>query len=174
MEEQGRVVATHRGPRTVDLFKETAKEVQAFSDIKAKADAGDRDAKIEYTLKCADQGWYKLEELKKAVAELGELSAEQSKSFNGVLANLMGKEVQNTVEAKRYLEMLDKGLVPTDEQSATHFYEVIVRYAAFKKDLKVFESAFPELEKRLSQNPRAAGYLDYRRKQLASMKAGQN
>jgi hypothetical protein len=173
MEEQGRVVATHRGPRTVELFQETAKEVQAFSDVKAKADAGDRDAKIEYTRRCADQGWYKLDELRTALAGLGELSAEQQEAFNGVLANLMVEEIQNTVEAQRYLEMLDKELVPTNEQSATHFYDVIVRYAAFKKDLKVFESAFPELEKRLSQNPRAAGYLDYRRKQFASMKADQ-
>ena len=86
----------------------------------------------------------------------------------------MVQEIQNTVEAKRYLDMLEKGLVPTEEQAAVHFYDVLVRYAAFKKDLKVFESAFPELEKRLSQNPRAAGYLDFRRKQLASMKAGQN
>jgi hypothetical protein len=172
LDEEGKVIATHQGERTVDGFRETAKSAAEFQEIKSRAEAGDAAAKVDYTIRRAALGQYKLEELKAAVAGLGKLSPEQEEALNGVLANLMVEEVKNTAEAERYLEMEKKGLIPTDDDAAIQFYDTLLRYAAFKKDVAIFERALPELEERLPSHPRAQSYLEFRRKQLQNLKAG--
>jgi hypothetical protein len=171
LDEDGNVIATHRGPRDVTAFQGTAARAVRFMELKAKAQAGDREARIEFAIQRADMGQLKRAELEQEIAGLGELTPEQDKALKGVLANLMYEELRMTALAERLLAMEKEGLIPSDEQKQIQFYDTLVQYASYKKDPGLYEKALDKIEPLLEDNPRGATYLKLHREQLESLKA---
>ncbi|MHC4340064.1 MAG: hypothetical protein ACYSX0_07630 [Planctomycetota bacterium] len=171
MDADGNVVGQHSGPRTVDGFARTMRQAAEFVDLKAKAVAGDRKARIDCTLALARMGQLTRPKLEAAIGKLGVLSAEDKRAYQSVLADLMMDEIQRTAVGERFLEMERKGLVPTDPSKRATFFYAIWNNADFKGDIELMERSLRELKATWGGEPRYVTFLQGLERRLATAKA---
>ena len=93
------------------------------------------------------------------------------KRLKGPLATAMFDHIQNTAAGERFHEMLKQGLVPSGSAKGS-FYQALLRYADFKKDVGLFEKALEGVNEVYGDVPRAARFLKNQADKLAKMKAG--
>ncbi len=171
LDRDGSVLAKHEGPRTVEAFRATAQSAREFTDLRKKAEAGDPQAKIEYTIKRAEMGQLERDELERQMKALGKLTPEQESKLKGALANLMVDEIMKTAAGEKFAKMHAEGLVPTDEQMRTNFYIAIMNYAEFKKDSGLFETALAGVREIHGDNPQAQRFFQQAEGRLEKLKS---
>lgn len=170
LDAEGAVIGSLGGERSVENFAKMASRAQEFLDLRAKAEAGDGPARIDYTLRRGELGQLDREALEKELKKLGKLSPEQEKTKKGVVANLMFDEIRKTAVGERFAAMHKEGLVPGGEEQRSSFYIEIMNYAEHRKDAKLFETALEEVRKIHGNNPQAAGFFANAQERLGKLK----
>lgn len=187
MDAEGNVIATHDGPRTVEGFEAAGKKARTHVELKKKADAGDKGARIELVIADLDAGRIKTAEADKKLGELGELSPEQKKALEAAKANADVRELHEKhkptdpasaekarVEVgKELLERKKAGKpAPTGEQEFQMYWFGLLRYAEHEKDAALYEEAFKAIEGKFGKEPQAKAALAKMRKTLERLKGG--
>lgn len=150
LDADGNVVAKHQGQRDVSGFVATGKKAQAFLDLKAKADKGDKAAKYDLLVAQLELSHLDLATAKKRIEELSDLNADQKAKLNGLLVDLeiadIAKSITNDKKTqadagKKFLEMKKAGKTPKGDETVGNFYVCIMEYAETQKDAATFEEA---------------------------------
>lgn len=181
LDADGNVVAKQPGnQRTVPAFVETGKKAQAFLDLRAKADRGDKAAQYEYLLAQCELGHLDLAAAKKRIAELKDLTKDQQAKLDGLLVDLEAAEIGKTitndkktwVEAgKKYAEMKKSGRIPQKEENILNFHVCIMEYAEGQKDATLFEESMNAVIKALGSRINAK-WKETQEQRLAKLKEG--
>lgn len=181
LDSAGRLIAKHQGPRTAAGFAETGKKAAEFVALEKKANGGDRAAKVSVLTMRLEAGSLEQEEAQGMIKELGKLSAEEQKSFDGLM---VGTEIQAILKrdkpqdtagqvavGKKFAELAKGGRTPTRKDDINIFWGYILAYAAEAKDPMLFERCLEELKKEFGNHPNAKRFFDEKQKELEAMKA---
>lgn len=181
LDAEGALVARHRGKRTASGLKEFGDKALAYVEAKKKAAAGDKKAKIQADLVRLDLDLdrKKLEEAQAFVRDVGDLTAEQEKYVDGLLASIEVNElstktrgnVSAQVEAGgKCVEMKEAGRAPTDFTAVLGFWHLIGLRAESRRDAALYEEALGALRKTCGDDPFFANFLADKEKRLAALK----
>jgi hypothetical protein len=177
MDAEGEVVATHEGALSVEGFAETAKDAKGYLDVQTKAAAGDRAAKIDLALLKVEAGKRGLEDAKKELAALGELTEAQKKRLDGLELSPWIEEIlnQTTVEkatqvesGRRFAEWAAQGREPVRRNDVANFWSLILVYAEANKDAATYQKALGKLRERFGSNKK---FFETKEKILEDLKA---
>ena len=159
--------------------------VDRVADLKKKADGGDKAAKIDYALAMMEYatGSTTLDEAKKKIAELGELSKEQKAKSDLILFEVETIATMKTVKqndkptrmdaGKHFLEMKKAGRIPQSAETVQPFFILMMDYADDQADGALYEEALKALEK-FRADPNTKRFFDARDKRLAELKASKD
>lgn len=160
LDAEGSVIAQHAGERTVEGFRKTAAAARRFVDLRTRAAAGDREAKIDFCLLRGQLGQIAFAEVEAELKPLGELSEDQTKVYRGLEADAMVKETLEIEVGKRFAAMLDEGLVPQSEEAASRFWHHIQVYAEATKDARLLRRYLEWARERFRDQPQARPFLE--------------
>jgi len=162
MDAEGNVVAKHSGARSVKGIETSGGKAVAYMDLKKKAEGGDKAAKIDLVIIEIDLGKTTLDEGKKKLKELGELSKEQQAKLDAIETNvavtdtvkgLRRNDKQGMLDAgKKFFEMKGLGKIPSGDQEFQYFYMLMMDYVETQKDAKTFEECFTALKTRFADS----------------------
>jgi hypothetical protein len=186
MDKDGNVLVEHEGDRSVDGFEETGKKAAKHLELKAKAEKGDKAAKIELVLGDLEAGRMKPDEAKKMLEGV-ELTADQKKQYEAALANSEINDILNGFHptsqaeadkareeiAQKFLERKKAGKpAPTGERECQTYWVLLMGHAEKTKDVKLYEEGLNALKAKFGQNPQAKQPLAKMQKTLDAMKKG--
>jgi hypothetical protein len=180
MDAEGAVAGKHQGARTVDGFDETARKAKRFVELKTRAAGGDKAAAIDLFLAEAETGSIPPPDVRKRAAELTDLTPEQKKSLDALLAGLDALEILLTVKpdkqsridaGKKYLDMKMAGRIPSGDV-AFNFWSLILDYCESTKDVATYEEGVRFLRAKLPDHARAKKFLADKEKILEQLKSG--
>lgn len=184
MDKDGTVLIEHQGPRTVDGFEETGKKAQENLELRKKADAGDKDAKIKVVLSDLEHGRIKADDAKKKLEGI-ELTTEQKRSFEASLAN---GEIRDIVDSyhptdkasadkaraeigEKFAERHAAGKpAPTGDREIQMYWTILMAHAEKKKDAKLYEEGLDALKAKFGSKPQAKQALAKMEKTLEELK----
>ncbi|MGH7163174.1 MAG: hypothetical protein ACREID_06805 [Planctomycetota bacterium] len=169
LDAKGDVVVEHDGPRTVQGFRETGGLAKRYVELKPKADGGDRSARIDFALLRARMGKLPLEECRKEISGLGDLTPEQRKTLDGLEADARVDEILKTSHAKAFLELRAEGKIPVSFQRRSSFWATLLGYAEYAKDAGLYGEALEELRALHGDDPGAARFLAQAEEKLTAM-----
>ena len=149
------MIARHKGERSVAALEQTAQKAKDFLALRAKADAGDRDSRIavEFLRLDMDADSAKLDDAKKRIADLGELTAEQKKRADALLADVEAFEIVSTISAgrpaaaKKAYDMRKAGRAPSSAVSVSFWY-LVLEGAEAAADAALYEDGLAVLKAR--------------------------
>jgi len=179
MDSEGAVLAVHEEDRTAEAFGKTGEKAKSFVALKAKADKGDKAAKIDFILARMDLGQIKPEEAEKQIKEAGKLSKEQQAKFDGMMVNMSIMETVKGIDSedaakaagKKFYEMQKAGKPgPTSEQAVQPYYILGMNAAEELKDAAVFEKNLKALKDKFGTNPQAKKFFEAKEKKLEELK----
>jgi hypothetical protein len=179
MDADGNVLAEHQGERTADGFSKTGQKAKEFVTLKAKAEKGDKAAKIDFIIAQLSMGQLKPSEAEAKIKEAGTPTKEQSEKLEGEMVNASVLEALKTVEdedgakavGKKFYEMEKAGKKgPTGDQAIQPYYILMMRAAEEAKDAAVFEKAMTTLKKKFGDNPNAKRFFEANEKKLEELK----
>ena len=180
MDAEGTVLAEHQGERSADGFSKTGQKAKDYITLKAKADKGDKAAKIDFIIAQLALGQLKPAEAEAKIKEAGTPTKEQQAKLDGELVNGSVMEIMKTVEdeesakaaGKKFLEMEKAGKPgPTGDQAMQPYYILMMKAAEEAKDVVVFEKALKTLKGKFGTNPNAKRFFDANDKTLEKLKA---
>jgi hypothetical protein len=180
MDSDGKVLAVHESDRTAADFAKTGEQAKAFVGLKAKADGGDKKAKVDLIFLQLEMGQVKPDEAKKQLADAGPLSADQKAKLDAAIVNgsildeVKGitSEEQAKAAAKKFYEMQKSGQPgPTADQAMQPYYILGMNAAAEAKDADTFEKNLKILKVKFGDNAQAKRFFEENEKKLAEMKA---
>ncbi len=181
LDSEGNVV-TKQGGRAVADFETTGNKVRTFLDLKKKMDAGDTTVKVEFTLVSMDLAvdTVTLDDAKKKIADLGELTKEQKARADvilidvevySILKSINRNNQQTRLDAgKAFLEMKKAGRIPKADSTVQPFHIIMMDYFESQKDAAGYEEALKALEK-FRADPNTKTFFAARDKKLAELKA---
>lgn len=179
MNEKGKVLAVHRGPRTVESFHGTVGQAEEYLALAAKEDKT-LDEKITLFQLDSNYGNLTVEEAEKAIAAMEGLTDEQRRQLDGALMNLVVKELTSvgrrlTEEevqdlGKKFHELYQAGRIPADDNTVWIFFVLQLRYAEAIKDATSYETALNEIRERLGENRRYSRALPQFEEKLEELK----
>lgn len=179
LDGEGAVLREHDGPRTVKGLEESAALARARLELVKKAASGDRDAKMQILVEDLEQHRLKVADSDKAVAALGELSAQEKKKLDELKRNVEVEEVVLGVHThkqafdagKRLLEEHRAGKPePTHGETFHEFWKLVMFYAERAKDVAGFEEGYNARKSRLGKTADAKRQLYCAEKWLAEVK----
>jgi hypothetical protein len=158
LDAAGDVVARHDGDRTVDLFEATAASGRSFIDLRTKAAAGDKDAKIDYELArlALDAETVKFDDAKKRVADLGELGGAARKKADALLTDIEAMDIMSGISkgrpaaVKRAYDMRKAGRTPS-ERVGLGFWYLVMEGSEAASDAATYEEALGVVKARTFQ-----------------------
>ena len=138
------------------------KEAREFTDLRAKAEKGDAAAKVDYFVRAAKLGHFKLVDAKKQAEGL-KLTPEQKKEVDGLLTTLevrdnlevMGAAIQKdqaktkeyrTEAGRKFWKMHEEGRIPTEDNEVGNYYSLILLWAEEEKNVGAFEKSLDALK----------------------------
>ena len=83
MDAEGNVLAEHQGDRSADGFSKTGQKAKEFIALKAKAEKGDKAAKIDFIIAQLSMGQLKASEAEAKIKELGSRRRSSRRSSTG-------------------------------------------------------------------------------------------
>lgn len=181
LDDDGNVIATVEGPRTVAGFAESSKKAHAFLELKAKAAKGDGQAKIDFLTARLELGQLKPADARKQIDALGKLTPEQKAKLDGLLADAEVMEIASTVTddkatqkaaAEKFLAMKKAGRVPSGEQASQMFWILIMNLAEAEKDAATFEEGLKALKAKFGNDPNVAAFFKKKEATLKKLKGG--
>jgi hypothetical protein len=178
MDADGNVLTAQRD-RTVKGFEESLVKLASWSDLKKKADGGDKAAKAELVVLELEMGKLEADAAKAALKDLPALKKDVQARFDTAL---IGAEVAATMKGKRkpdevaeagrkFAEMLKAGRTPKGDASL-QFYNAIMQAAETDGDAKLFETALKAMQAEHGEKPNIKRYCEQAEKRLADLKAG--
>lgn len=180
MDAEGHVLAKHEGARTAEGFEESGRKATGFLVLKAKAEKGDKAAKIDFIIAQLELGHIKAGEAEVKIRETGgKPSADQQKKLDAVAANAEIEALLKTVQseeakneaAKKCYERLKAGkAAPTNDPWQVAYWNLIMEHAESVKDVAVFESSFKFLKDKYGNLPQAQKYFQEKEAALKRMK----
>ncbi len=159
-------------------FGITLKNAQEFIELKKKADAGDKAARVAFFEKAAARSYFTLEEAQKRAKELTDLTDDQKKKIDGILLSLEVRQIASTVTqdeatkieaGRKFAEMKKAGRVATGDQEIQPFNIFIMDYAYSIKNAALFEESYTVLKEKFGARMNKK-FKDMRDKQLAELK----
>lgn len=179
MDSDGNVLAEHNGARSAEAFGETGKKAGNFIALREKAAKGDPGAKIDFLATQMELGHVDEATADARLKELGPLTPEQRKKFDGLKSGLAVKTIMESVNSeqaaeeagKKFLEMKKAGRPePPGDEQAQPYWILMMRVAEKAKDVETYESALKALKARFGSNPRAQGFFKNAEKTLETLK----
>ncbi len=160
MDDAGNVIAKQPGSeRTVEGFRKTlAEKVQRFLDLRAKAQAGDPAAQIDFALLEGEMGSITFEEVQKRL-EGKKLSDAQKAQLSDVELGAMMAAVgeatdQESAKAamKKLADAYAAGRMPNSKEGKFEFLNVLVNYGLTAGDPDVAQKALDALKPLLRES----------------------
>lgn len=179
MDSEGNVLAEHQGDRSADGFSKTGQKAKEFVSLKAKADKGDKAAKIDFIIVQLSLGQVKAAEAEAKIKEAGTPTKEQQAKLEGELVNVSVMDTMKTVDdeesakaaGKKFYDMEKAGKpAPTGDQSMQPYYILMMKAAEEAKDAVIFEKALKTLKGKFGSNPNAKRFFEANDKKLEEMK----
>jgi hypothetical protein len=179
MDSEGNVLAEHQGDRSAEGFSKTGQKAKEFVSLKAKADKGDKAAKIDFIIVQLSLGQVKAAEAEAKIKEAGTPTKEQQAKLDGELVNVSVMDTMKTVDdeesakaaGKKFYEMEKAGKpAPTGDQSMQPYYILMMKAAEEAKDAVIFEKALKALKGKFGSNPNAKRFFEANDKKLEEMK----
>ncbi len=176
MDAEGEVLASP-ADRSVDGFNKTLNSVEAYLELKAKADSGDKSVANALFVAEVQLGKVEFAEAKTRYAALNGLSAEERKLIDQELLNMEVADVIGRVQSRQITseeatatlaELAKADRVPTGMYAPT-FWSVVLQHADQNKDVVLFErslAAMKELFAGQSQFEEALAQMEKRLKEL--------
>jgi len=174
LDAEGLLLAVHNGQRTAAGFDETVVKAKAFVDLRKKAEAGDKAAKLEHFLQAMDLGHFTADELRKRAKELDlgkdHMAKVEAACLNMEIAAIFEGVTQDKTTwvpaGKKFAEMKKAGRVPTDPSVAPNFWVFIMEYAYSEKDAPLFEEGLAAMKERKARPQ----WVEAQEKRLAEIK----
>jgi hypothetical protein len=179
MDAEGNVLAVHEADRSAEGFSKTGEKAKSFVSLKAKAEKGDKAAKIDFLVLQLSLGQIKPEEAEKKIKDAGPITKEQKAKLDGeltnasVLASVKGISDEEGAKAlgKKFYEMQKAGKAgPTSEQALQPYYILMMNAADELKDGKTFEAALKALKAKFGDTPQAKKFFEAKEKRLEELK----
>ena len=179
MDGEGNVLAEHQGERNADGFSQTGQKPKEYVSLKAKAEKGDKAAKIDFIIAQLSVGQLKPAEADAKIKEAGTPTKEQLAKLDGELVNASVVETMKTVEdedsakaaGKKFYEAEKAGKPwPTSDQAMQPYYILMMKAAEEAKDAAIFEKAMNALKKKFGDNPNAKRFFEANEKKLEELK----
>jgi hypothetical protein len=179
MDAEGNVLAKHRAARTVDALSKTAEEAKAFIDLKAKADAGDKEAQVELFFKQLELNHLTAAAARRRLDEMKDLPANRRQEAADRIVDLEIDEIvgevtqdKNTrIEAgRKFAEMNKAGRVPKSEEYFQAYWILMLDYAESVPDAGLFEKALGALKEKYGSNPQAATFFKQKEETLRRLR----
>ena len=181
MDSEGNVIAKHETARNAKGFGETGKKATAFLKVKAKAEKGDKKAKIEYAIQRLEMGSLAMADAETEIKKLGKLrkadqarfdSARATAGVKEVLAGIRGREDQQRAQETFYAWFKEGRPDPSGGEQLSNYCQMILQEAEKKKDADTFENALKRLKVLFGGNPRAKKFFDAQAERLNALRAG--
>jgi len=190
MDSDGTVLAVQPGfRRTVDGFAKTLHEtVLRYVDLRAKAEAGDAAAQIDFAMLKCDLGQMEFEALQKEIAGKT-LTDEQKRVLKSVEAGATLTAAKKAIDqgrgnkeafraaAQGLVDALQKDLVPEAAERRQEFFSILFNYGMLEKDPDLAEKALAgirvALTEMLGDISRFEASLQAAEKKIADLRAEQ-
>ena len=179
MDADGEVLAAPTG-RSVTAFNSTLTSLEAYLDLKARADGGDKSVANDLFIAELQLGKLDFDDAKIRHGELRGLGTEQVKLIDAAFVNLEVDDIVNRVNTrqivveeatKQFAEMAKADRVPTSS-FAPSFWSIVLQHAASTEDVKLFERGFSAMKELLGDSSQNAEMLETLEKQLKELKGG--
>jgi hypothetical protein len=183
MDHDGNVLVEHEGDRSVAKLEETGKKVPEQLELRKKAAAGDKDAKVKIAFADLEAGRMKGADAKKMLEGIT-LTDEQKAQLEKALVNAEVREIQSSYHptdqasfekaneeiTQKFLERLKAGKpLPTGEMECQTFWVLLMRHAEKTNDVKLYEQGCKALEARFGNDARFKNGLERMKKKLETM-----
>lgn len=168
LDADGEIISKYQGNRSVDSFKQTGEKAKAFASTRAKAEKGDRKAKIEFLTLLGETGSSNYTKAKELAAGLGDLQGADRKRVNDALFNIeyydllaqtADKKVKTNEMHDRVVAWFDKKTIPTAPDAIVSFFNVLALHAGEKPDIDLYKKIRDALTPRAKDDPRLATIL---------------
>lgn len=179
MDGDGNVLAEHQGDRSAEGFSKTGQKAKDYITLKAKADKGDKAAKIDFAIARLAMGQITAAEADQQIKAVGKPTPEQQARLDGELVNASIMDIMKKVDSdesakaagKKFYEMQKAGKPgPTGDQPMQPYYILMMQAAEEAKDAAVFEQALKVLKAKFGSNPGASRFFDAGEKRLEELK----
>jgi hypothetical protein len=179
MDGEGKVLAEHQGDRSAEGFSKTGQKAKDFITLKAKAEKGDKAAKIDFIILQLSMGQIQAAEAEAKIKEAGAPTKEQQATLDGELVNASVMAIMKDVEdeesakvaGKKFYDLEKAGKSgPTGDQAMQPYYILMMKAAEDAKDAVVFEKAMNLLKKKFGDNPNAKRFFETNEKRLEELK----
>jgi hypothetical protein len=178
MDADGDVLATHEGSRELDALDKTASAAKEALGVKAKAAAGDAEAKVEWFLRQLESGSLDAVKARTRVKELGTLTPEQSKLIEDKIFDLEVMAIASGIQqdsdvaeaAKKVLTFVEQKKLPKGDSAFEFCWQILCGHGQQAKDVKFFEAGLTILTDRYGENPRYRGMIAQIEKDLTELK----
>ena len=178
MDAEGNVLTAQRD-RTVKGFEESLVKLASWTDLKKKADGGDKAAKAELVVVELEMGKLEVDAAKEALKDLPALKKDLQARFD---VALIGAEVGSVMKGvrtpekaaeagRKFTEMLKAGRAPKGDVSL-QFYSAIMQAAETDGDAPLFETALKAMRAEHGDKANVKRFLEQGDKRLADLKAG--
>ncbi len=157
MNAEGEVLAAPAA-RSVDGFHKTLNAVEAYLELKSKADSGNKSVANDLFVAEMQLGKLGFAEATTRYANLKGLSAEKRERIDAELIDLEVADIVGKVNSRQLTpdeatgtlaEMAKADRIPTG-QHAQLFWSVVLQHADQNKDVKLFERGFTTLKELLA------------------------
>jgi hypothetical protein len=139
----GALLARHEGARTVEGVDKTAEAAKAFAAVRAKAAAGDEEAKLAVLVREAELGMVKPDVLAARVKEVKSIPPEIQAKLDGLLFDARVAELATRARtgpeaskaaAAQVIEWAREGKLPSAPRSLSSFVGIVSADARASKD----------------------------------------
>jgi hypothetical protein len=179
LDAEGNVLAKHEGARDADGFRETGRKVQAFLEVRRKAETGGAEAKLDYLIARLDLGHVKVADAEREIGGLGTPSPEQKARLDEALTNATVLETVREIQSdegaeqagKKFYEMHKAGKpAPTSDDAVQAYWILLMDCAEEKKDAAAFEAGFKALKAKFGELPQAQKWFKEKEETLKKLK----
>ncbi len=181
LDPAGGVLVRCPSARDPEALGAALKTAAARLDLKKKADGGDMGARADYTIAMVevDEATVTLDDAKKRIAGLGELTKEQRAKADAVLADIELFAIAKTVTrapqsrldaGRKCLDMKRGGRIPQESDASQRFWIYLIEFAEDQRDVALCEEALAALRERFGSNAAAATLIDEHAKKVAELK----
>ena len=173
LDSDGTRLRKHTGARSTRGFEESLLEVQAFENMRKKAEAGNAKAATFVLIRQLQLEWFDYEEAKTRAAALTLVTSKQKRELAQLLIDTevrstrseAGSDGVKLLQAgEHFHSMWESKRVPTSQGQLYAFWSVMADYAESKRDRKLFARIVTAFRDTLG-NPRyrrGAQELEYR------------
>jgi hypothetical protein len=157
LDAEGKLLARHRGPRSIEAFGATLAKVQRCFELQKKADAGDKVALVDVLLLHCELHRIDLADLEELIEGM-RLSDAQKKTFASLGADAEVTDMRTVVQRARYsaealadagemfVDHFDKGGVPLAAWNRGLFWLGLGYHAVAEKKAELYARAVKELD----------------------------